>query len=81
MYLSRNIIQKIDDLAPVFVDSPNVNYFQVLAAFDAYTAIIDCVHGYNFGCMYTVILSSNSVLQWYRQWLLKVTCTCSTTCT
>ena len=55
MYCSRNIIQKIDDLAPVFVDSPNVNYFQVLAAFDAYTAIIDCVHGYNFGYVYTVI--------------------------
>ena len=56
MYCSRNIIQKIDDLAPVFVDSPNVNCFQVLAAFDAYTAIIDCVHGYNFGCVYTVII-------------------------
>ena len=56
MYCSRNIIQKIDDLAPVFVDSPNVNYFQVLAAFDAYTAIIDCAHGYNFGRVYTVII-------------------------
>ena len=56
MYCSRKIIQKIDDRARVLVGSPKVNYFQVLAAFDVYTAIIDCVHGCNFGCVYTVII-------------------------